>query len=365
MPRHSLIISLTAFFAYLFADTLIHHMPLDFIVTIICAAAALAIWLRVRVWKEADAGPVPLSRVLTFYWFAFGVTVAFSISLEQSFQQFALLTIAMTVYGTTVYLARAWPPQTFLSALRNASWLLIAVVAFIMLFSAATGGDLRPPAPNTLAAVFNLLLLPSLVEFVERPRRSLAIWIVAALALILVTQSRGGWFGLAAGLLTLAVHQRSRLAAWGAWARRFWPVAVPMGAIAIIWQIVRPDHSIRLEFWIVAAAAFVARPLVGIGPGTFGIVWSYLYSTGFQAMHAHSIIFTTIAEQGIVGLFALAVVAVAVMRASWRDAGLLAAVVAFSAHSLVDSLNVAPAVVIVLAVLLGSRLAIGGQNEHQ
>jgi len=254
-------------------------------------------------------------------------------------------------------LAMVWPPTIFLAAMRNASWLIIAVIALITLFRAATGGDARPPSPNVLAAVFNLLLLPTLAEFIDRPRRVLAIWIIAALALVFVTASRGGWFGLAAGLVTLAAHYRARMAAVWSRARRFWPLAVPVGAVAAIWQIARLPGINRFDFWIVATAIFLRRPLIGSGPGTFNLFWSHLYPPPyFQAMHAHSMIFNTAAEQGIVGLIALAVMALAVVRAAWRDVGLFAAVMAFAAHSLVDSLNVAPAVMIVLAVLLGSRL---------
>lgn len=333
-----MIIALTAFFAYLFTDTLIHHMPVDFNVMIIGAAAAAAIWLRVKVWKEQDAGPVPLRPVLWFYGLAFLIPVAFSISLDDSFREFSLLVIAITAYVIVAHLSRVWSPAVFLAALRNASWLLIAVVAFIVLFSIATGRNLRPPSPNVLAAIFNLLLLPSLVEFIERPRWPLAAWIMAALALIFVTASRGGWIGLAAGLVTLVARYRARLAVILGQGAKFWPLVIPLWAIAVVWQVTRPDHSTRWEFWVVALAIFLYRPLVGSGPGTFNIFWSKLHPLPyFQAMHAHSIIFNTGAEQGIIGLIALAVLALSMVRAAWRDAGLLAALAAFGAHSLVDS----------------------------
>jgi len=358
MARNSLTIGLTALFAYLFADMLIRHMPLDFGVVIVGAAIATAAFM---IATKRESGPVPLAYALVIYGAGQIVTTAFSISLEHSIDQAILFSLYVTALVIAAELATIWPPAVFLAAMRNASWLLIVVVAFITLFSAAVGRDLRPPSPNVLAAVFNLLLLPSLVEFVERPRRALAIWIVAALALIFVTASRGGWLGLAAGLVTLAAHYRARMPAIWSRARLYLPLAVPLGAIAVVWQITRTDHSTRFEFWLVALGVFLYRPIVGSGPGTFNIFWSHLHPPPFfQAMHAHSLIFNTLAEQGVIGLIALAVVALAVMRAAWRDAGLLAALMAFAAHSLVDSLNVAPAVMIVLAVLLGSRL--GGLN---
>jgi len=358
MARHSLIVALSAVFAYLFTDMLIWRMPFDFGVVIVAPALVMVLWLREKVWTNAPAWSMLLRYALIFYLLAFLVTATFSISLERSSNELVLLVISMIALMLASELAMVWPPHIFLAAMRNASWLLIAVITFVTLFRVVMGGDLRPPSPNVLAAIFNLLLLPSLVEFVEQPRRALAIWIVAALALVFVTASRGGWFGLAAGLVTLAAFYRARLAAFWGQGVRFWPLAIPLGAIAIIWQITRIDHSARWNFWLVATAIFLRRPLVGAGPGTFNLFWSHLYPPPiFQAMHAHSMIFNTAAEQGIVGLIALAIMALAVVRASWRDVGLLAAVMAFAAHSLVDSLNVAPAVMIVLAVLLGSRLA--------
>ncbi len=362
MARHALIVAaLTAFFAYLFADMLIRHMPVAFDVAIICALAAWVLWL---VRHRRHAAPVKLARALQVYWLAMAAAAVFSISVANSLDELFIVTVYIVAYILAEQLSAVWPPRVFLAALRNASWLLIAMIAFITLFSALMGRNLRPPAPNVLAAVFNLLLLPSLVEFAERPRRGLAVWIMAALALIFVTASRGGWLGLAAGLVTLAAHYRARLAVLFGQGAKFWPLAVPLGAIAIVWQVTRIDHSTRWEFWIVALAIFLRRPLVGSGPGTYNVFWSKLHPPPyFQAMHAHSLIFNTGAEQGIIGLIALAVVALAVVRAAWRDAGLLAALMAFAAHSLVDSLNVAPAVMIVLAVLLGSRL--GGLNAFK
>ena len=369
MARHSLIIALSAVFAYLFTDMLVWRMPLDFGAVIVLASLIIVVlWLREKVWTNAPAWSM-LRSALIFYLLAFLLTATFSISLERSSNELVFLVISMIALVLVSELAMVWPPHIFLDAMRNASWLLIVAIALITLFRAATGGDVRPPSPNVLAAVFNLLLLPSLVEFIEWPRRALAIWIVAALALIFVTSSRGGWFGLAAGLVTLAAHYRPRLAAFWGQGAKFWPLAVPVGAVAVIWQIARAGGTERFNFWLVAAAIFLRRPWVGAGPGTFNLFWSHLYPPPmWQAMHAHSMIFNTAAEQGIVGLIALAVMALAVLRAAWRDVGLLAAVMAFSAHSLVDSLNVAPAVMIVLAVLLGSRLLgsrLGGLNAFK
>ena len=229
MARHSLIVALTVFFAYLFTDMLVWRMPLDFGVVIVLAALVAVLWLREKVWTNAPAWSALLRYALIFYLLAFLVTATFSISLERSLNELVLLVISMIALVLASELAMVWPPHIFLAAMRHASWLIIVVIAFVTLFRAATGGDLRPPSPNVLAAVFNLLLLPSLVEFVDPrldrgPRRALAIWIIAALALVFVTSSRGGWLGLAAGLVTLAAHYRARMGAVWSQARTWWPL---------------------------------------------------------------------------------------------------------------------------------------------
>jgi len=355
MDRRAVI--LTVLFGYLFTDMLLRHMPLDWryvlVVVIVGAGAYLVAWKRA-------AWPIPMKSALTIYLLGMWITAALSVSVELSAYQFLLTAIYVLTYIVVLGLARVWMKNIFLDGLRNASWVLIVAVAFITLYSATTGGALRPPAANVLAALFNLLLLPTLADFfVERPGNARVAWFLAALALVFITASRGGWLGLTAGLLVLATRRWERLSDY--WSRVrpfFFPTVVALVAFAAVWQIASDGHSTRRDFWTMAAAITIRYPYTGSGPGTFNLFWSQLYPPPFwQAMHAHSIIFNTAAEQGLLGLLTLAVMAVALLRAAWRDDGLLAAVVAFGVHNLVDSLDKAPAVMIVLAVLLGSRLA--------
>src|SRR5438876_1017394 len=63
----------------------------------------------------------------------------------------------------------------------------------------------------------------------------------------------------------------------------------------------------RLNFWRAGLAIFVDHPVVGTGPGTFGIVHAaYQRDVRYYARDAHSLYVQTAAEQGVVGLAALA-----------------------------------------------------------
>src|SRR5438034_7388570 len=63
----------------------------------------------------------------------------------------------------------------------------------------------------------------------------------------------------------------------------------------------------RLNFWRAGLAIFVDHPVVGTGPGTFGIVHAaYQRDVRSYARDAHRLYVQTAAEQGVVGLAALA-----------------------------------------------------------
>lgn len=363
--------ALTALFAYLFVDLTIIALPISS-ATIAGLAVVIVLWWliwRVRGHHHHLASlPIHFGLLMVFL-FAHILATALSFWPQRAIEQMAALGIALTAFLTSAYLI--WPRGIFLGALRNASWVYVAAVVLDM--AGRFGPGYRPPAPNTIGAIFALLLIATLAEmFDERPRWPRLVWVLVAFALIFVTASRGAWFGLAAGLLTLAWRKRASLGFLWPRVRRFWPVGVFGVVIALsagaLWQFTQhiTDSSIRFEFWELATAMFLNQPLIGYGPGSFALFWSHLHSPPFfQAPHAHSIIFNTAAEQGLIGLTALAVLAIAVLRASWRDAGLFAVVVAFGAHSLVDSINVIPEIALTFAVLLGSRLVEARQHEDQ
>ena len=352
--------ALTALFAYLFVDLTIVALPVASVA--IVGLSAVAMFTRL-LWQAMTGrrhylSPSPIHLgVLTAFVLAHIAAASLSIAPLRAVEQMTTLAVALAAYLIAIQLAPALPRGTLLGALRNASWVYVAATALDALRDFGPG--YRPPAPNTVAAIFSLLLLPTLAEmFDDRPRWPRVAWAVAAFAIIFVSASRGAWLGLAVGLAALAARR------WAAlnFVRAHWPVVVAVLITALsagaLWQLNQhTSPSVRWEMWVLATAAFLYSPWTGTGPGTFAALWHALYPLQVAYPHAHSIIFNTAAEQGLIGLAALAALAVAVLRASWRDAGLFAAVVAFGAHSLVDSVNVIPEVALTLAVLVGSRLA--------
>lgn len=130
---------------------------------------------------------------------------------------------------------------------------------------------------------------------------------------LVLTQSRGSFLGVAAGLLALALwHDR----------RFLW--AIPMVALALfalvqVWGggnlaefMLRMGASaggnplqLRMEIWQRAIYMIQDFPFTGIGMGTFGTVAQVLYpffSTNAIIPHAHNMLLTVAVDLGIPGL---------------------------------------------------------------
>lgn len=71
-------------------------------------------------------------------------------------------------------------------------------------------------------------------------------------------------------------------------------------------ELLNLSSSGRYEFWRTAQDAFESEPLLGIGPGTFEFWWSRNGSINAFVRDAHSLVFETLGELGVVGLLLLA-----------------------------------------------------------
>lgn len=227
----------------------------------------------------------------------------------------------------------------------------------------------------------------------------LATWWMAAVVGLVFASSRSGWLSLAAGLVVLAViwklarGRRSRRAdtdlagrgphletivsrpaaagrRWGRLARALLAGGV---LLAIGWFAYRqfndPTHDTilrsRAELWPPAWSAFVGSPLIGTGPATFNrhfLAANPLSQHAF-AGHAHSVAFSLLAEEGILGFAAAGWVFIAGLRASlqslrvsslesrpWR-LGAGAGLAGIGVHALSDNAATLPPVSLVLVLL--------------
>jgi hypothetical protein len=123
--------------------------------------------------------------------------------------------------------------------------------------------------------------------------------------------------------------------------------------------------SPRYEYWRVAVRAFADHPLDGIGAGGFPVVWLQRRHDANPARNAHSLPIETLAELGIVGGLALALlaggIAIATRRVYLADpalaAGPAAALVTYAFHTSIDWDWDIPALTLVAFALAGLLLA--------
>ncbi|HEU4449422.1 MAG TPA: O-antigen ligase family protein [Gaiellaceae bacterium] len=240
------------------------------------------------------------------------------------------------------------------------------------------------PHPNQLAG-FVVLFVPVSVGlygvFESRLARIACVLLpLLALPAAIVTYSRGVLVALAALVVLFA---RSR---------RAWPLIA--GAVVVVvllapaaWQdrvadagrLDRPEIATRLDFWDAAVSMFQANPILGVGLNNFDVAYvdlertgrSFLPGSGLAAPEtAHNLYLNTLAEQGLVGIVALGLLAVAagrVIRALRRseDArirafglGLAGAGIAILVSNLFDVTLVDPKTSIIAWTLLGVGAAL-------
>jgi hypothetical protein len=258
----------------------------------------------------------------------------------------------------------------YLSYSRGA--LAVAVLGLLVLAAAAPSrAQLRAAAAvlvagTAVAAVSELLPGVSAVAGDGRSRDGavlLGVLIVAG-ALTALVVSRGGdgpnpsWYSrlapaawiataaVAAGLVIGGLTERpsDREPAAGAGAARLATVT-----------------SNRYEYWRVALEAFADHPLAGLGAGGFRVVWLKERPIRETVRDTHSIEFEVLAELGLVGLLAFAVMcagaAVAARRALLHHravaAGPVAALVVWFLHASIDWDWQMPAVTMPALVLAG------------
>ncbi|WP_338748868.1 O-antigen ligase family protein [Janibacter alittae] len=228
--------------------------------------------------------------------------------------------------------------------------------------------------PNELG-VFTAMLLPVAIALAlarsGRQRLVASLGAASLASALVLTLSRGAWFGAAVGVLVLLMQLPDRrrtagtlaagLAAMGAAA---WLVAPPALATVVDQRISsissgpsENPYDERSEIYAEASRQFTDAPLTGHGPGAFTKTAHRLTQDGYDLdiVHAHSLPLVVITEYGLIGALcgiALALGLVHLLYRAWwqrRDhvtgverevaivaAGLFAGLVAVLAHGMVD-----------------------------
>jgi len=187
--------------------------------------------------------------------------------------------------------------------------------------------------------------------------------VVLMLGVIILTQSRGSWMGLAASLMIITLLRWP----WGRWLIM---VVAAAGLFVILWLGVVPvlnalmlnntlgGLDTRLEVWSRALYMIEDFPITGIGMGLFEEVAGVLYpffTVSRDVPHAHNLFLQVAVDTGIPGLIAwLAIWMLTALgaRQVYRDGrstrhgvlaglgvGLLCSQVALAMHGMVDAVT--------------------------
>lgn len=235
--------------------------------------------------------------------------------------------------------------------------------------------------PNQLAGLV-CLYWPLLISLTIAPPPGLRSWVwrivLAALALLatailILTQSRGGWVGAAAGLFGLLVlwglilppsgprRTLRRVAAGWALAALLLLAAVGPARIQELWLDPPQETAVgtlltlnyRKELWPWAITAVQDFPYTGVGLGAFRQVAFRLYplamAPGQDIGHAHNIFLQTALDVGLPGLIVYLALLFVAGGVGWRVAGregdyrsfslgLLAGLIAVHVFGLADAL---------------------------
>jgi tetratricopeptide (TPR) repeat protein/O-antigen ligase len=386
----------------MFAST--HNGLVDQNVKIVTAViltilAAFWIWLRPNTPGRLE-GPVFIFLV------ALVASSAMSIDPRRSFSEAWLISVEIFLFLFVISLVKhGWPAELFIKVLLIVGAIVLALAWLGVYFwysawlATSPGKWLpdivyRPPAPNFLAVFFNVLLMCALARlFYARDwiaRIFLGLWSALAIGMIILTSSRGGWIGTAAGLgvLVLTSYLLAREKWVSVW-KWFWSDRLRMlliGSVALIMVgalgyflfrlTMHPTHGAlldsRTEYWGPAMMAFRSSRLLGVGPFTFISFFLQLNSVPPKELYvyAHSIYLDALSSGGLFGLFAMLylffMVAVTLVSQIRQRQGLnrsvaigaLAAFAAFTVHGFFDSVHhTIPTSAWIFAIIMGAGVA--------
>jgi tetratricopeptide (TPR) repeat protein len=235
-------------------------------------------------------------------------------------------------------------------------------------------------SPNLIATALMLLTPLVVVLLLRRGVGWVGVGLAVAAALAtFVSGSRGAYAGVGIGLMVaVALFVARRRTTFGArpvtaMLRQRPILIIPALAVvatgvafapAVLRRFEQGGADLRLDLWRSALTIFAAHPVLGAGPGTWVQLKVAANPPGVPNLilpHAHDMYVQAAAELGIVGLIALALLALAVLRrlwAGWRsdrwlEAGaVIVSLAAFAGQSIVDNFSNLPFVCLLVATLV-------------
>lgn len=233
-----------------------------------------------------------------------------------------------------------------------------------------------------------------------------AVSLVAMLAALLMSWSRGAWLGVGAALVAVLVVTSRRAFVLSVMTAFVLTFVILLSSINIIPSAVAERFSgigdyfgvfdvrgvkvddanfaivERMAHWQVAAEMWVDYPLLGVGFGNYAVVYPEYALPGWSDPlgHAHNYYLNVAAESGSIGLVAYLVLWAVAAWQAWRAvrsargvaqgiaAGLLGMIIALSVHNVFDNLFVHGMAVqagIGLGMVAGIRGARGAESAGE
>jgi len=367
------------------------------------------LWILIRTIRKRKFPRTGLDIGIIIFLSAAVVSIIFSVDPRRSLISFIILVIAVLVYYLFVDLIRRGVSAQLINKV------LFLVSGFILFFgvrelilwysgwiSISGLGDLIPPAtyrvraflghPNFVAAYLNLLIPLGLAMILGAKKRGfkllVGLWMLIALFLVYFTASRGGWLGTfsAIGIFFLfwGITKREQVKYFlkDLLKKKF--VIIGIATIIILgilllftllkWQMSNPNRAIDLKnifgsrdyVWVVAWDMIKAKPITGNGLFTFGTEFLKVSSTPpvMVIAHAHNYYLNVAAEMGVIGIGSLLAFIVSfflMAKKAWKKhdnlnrielAGIFGALAGLSVHSLFDTPQTMPLLMILPAILL-------------
>ena len=77
----------------------------------------------------------------------------------------------------------------------------------------------------------------------------------------------------------------------------------------------------RFFYWASSLEIFKQRPILGFGPGSFGVQYArFKIPAAMETQHSHSIFFEILTEDGLLGVLTFLWFWVLLLQKSWKDA---------------------------------------------
>jgi O-antigen ligase len=283
-------------------------------------------------------GRRPIPRPM-WYMLALSVLMAFHVPFAMNnFRAFwGFVGFATLVVGYVIPLATLPRTREATRVLLSAYVLFHIPTALHAILYKGTGTGGWMGDENDVALALNVALGMGYYLLPLQRTAGMKLLMLSAMALnvagVVMSNSRGGFIGLA-GLgiyMVLAGPKRPRIIAAVVVAA----IGLAMFAPASYWDEVRSIRSAdqkgdtgeaRIYFWKIAWRMFLDHPIAGVGTGNFGIraaeyedKWR-AETTGHHVWGraAHSLYYTLLSEQGIIGVTLFALMLGWAVRTAWR-----------------------------------------------